>query len=148
MQDANIRLLDMRQTLPNLKNLLLMLSSPVYTPTPKQQMALIGSGTSTHGSSTKSSGSWLHQRSHSVGVSPPSSSIGKNSSLNISIRGANGAVAAPSPLSKRGRGVKRSMLSQNRTEGEVDLGSTDSDESGLLEKEGEGDAPSGQKIIV
>ncbi|WVQ89204.1 hypothetical protein IAS59_002951 [Cryptococcus gattii] len=75
MQDANIRLLDMRQTLPNLKNLLLMLSSPVYTPTPKQQMALIGSGTSTHGSSTKSSGSWLHQRSHSVGVSSPSSSI-------------------------------------------------------------------------
>lgn len=148
MQDANIRLLDMRQTLPNLKNLLLMLSSPVYTPTPKQQMALIGSGTSTHGSSTKSSGSWLHQRSHSVGVSSPSSSIGKNSSLNISIRGANGAVAAPSPLSKRGRGVKRSMLSQNRTEGEVDLGRTDSDESGLLEKEGDGDAPSGQKIII
>ncbi|KIR37964.1 hypothetical protein I307_06207 [Cryptococcus deuterogattii 99/473] len=148
MQDANIRLLDMRQTLPNLKNLLLMLSSPVYTPTPKQQMALIGSGTSTYGSSTKSSGSWLHQRSHSIGVSSPSSSIGKDSSLNISIRGATGAVAAPSPLNKRGRGVKRSMLSQNRIEGEVDLGSTDSDESGLLEKEEDGDAPSGQKIIV
>lgn len=44
--------------------------------------------------------------------------------------------------------MKRSMLSQNRIEGEVDLGSTDSDESGLLEKEEDGDAPSGQKIIV
>lgn len=40
------------------------------------------------------------------------------------------------------------MLSQNRMEREVDLGSTDSDESELFEKEGDGDAPAGRKIIA
>lgn len=148
MQDANIRLLDLRQTLPNLKNLLLMLSSPVYTPTPRHQTSFTGSGISTYGSLRKSSGAWLHQRNNSVGLSSPSSSVGKDSPLSISTRGATGVVAAPSTPNKRGRSVRRSMLSQNRMEREVDLGSTGSDESELYEKEGDSEAPAGQKIIV
>lgn len=148
MQDANIRLLDLRQTLPNLKNLLLMLSSPVYTPTPRHQTSFTGSGISTYGSLRKSSGAWLHQRNNSVGLSSPSSSVGKDSPLSISTRGATGVVAAPSTPNKRGRGVRRSMLSQNRMERLVDLGSTGSDESELYEKEGDSEAPAGQKIIV
>ncbi|OWZ52421.1 hypothetical protein C351_03682 [Cryptococcus neoformans c8] len=148
MQDANIRLLDLRQTLPNLKNLLLMLSSSAYTPMPKHQTSFTGSGVSTYSSSRKFSGAWLHQRNDSVRLSSPSSSVGKGSSLSISTRGITGALAAPSPLNKRGRGARRSLLSQNRMEREVDLGSTDSDESELFEKEGDGDAPAGRKIIA
>ncbi|WVN89043.1 uncharacterized protein L203_104259 [Cryptococcus depauperatus CBS 7841] len=89
MQEANIRLLDIRQTLPNLKSLLLTLSSPVYTPiqhrttlssrVPSYPASFINSTSVSRVSSGAwyTSGSFTENRrlSSSVGFhSPPSSS--------------------------------------------------------------------------
>ncbi|WVQ78077.1 hypothetical protein IAT38_000158 [Cryptococcus sp. DSM 104549] len=133
MQEANIRLLDLRQTLPNLKNLLLTLSSPVPpSPAPtRAHSARSRSGTTTNAASRASSGAWPHPGpgGSSVGLGSPGSSAGRESPVSLSRVGAVGAVGTPSPLTKRvAPGGRRSMLSRGR-KGEVNLASSESEES-------------------
>lgn len=107
MQEANIRLLELRHTLPNLKSLLLTLSSPV---TPPSLPPLSVSGSSTYVNSRGSS----RQTSRAWSIPPqngsPSSSTGRDGALYN--------LENPSPARKIGR---RSMLSRPSTGVDLNL---------------------------
>jgi len=95
MQEANIRLIELRHTLPNLKSLLLTLSSPIAPPSRPSI-----SGSSTYVNSRSSSRTW----SHSLPMHSPS----PNSSVGGRESPAKG-LDTPSPSRKVAR---KSMLSR------------------------------------
>ncbi|KAK8869985.1 hypothetical protein IAR55_000555 [Kwoniella newhampshirensis] len=127
MLEANIRLLDLRHTLPNLKNLLLTLSSPVLpssSNTVHSSMWRSGSGTPIFINSRASSAAWPKG---SVGGSPASSVAGGSPTKRVGNTGIG--LGMPSPLVKRGRGGRRSMLSRasvgRQDSLELEIGSED-----------------------
>ncbi|ORY25738.1 hypothetical protein BCR39DRAFT_590016 [Naematelia encephala] len=110
MQMANVRLLDLRHTLPNLKALLLTLSSPI--PPPPRPLILLDSSVSRN-SSRQTSRAWTMPPS-----SPGSSSIGipdsPRSGIGIGGMGVGVGVNTPSPgTGKVSKSGTRSRLSNN-----------------------------------
>ncbi len=92
MQEANVRLLELRHTLPNLKSLLLTLSSPVPPPS-LPPPSIPGSSTymDSQASSRQASRAWSIPALHGS----PSSSTGRETPLN--------GLDTPSPMRKVGR---------------------------------------------
>ncbi|WVQ71418.1 hypothetical protein IAR50_000955 [Cryptococcus sp. DSM 104548] len=154
MQEANIRLLDLRQTLPNLKTLLLTLSSPSYIPAPHRLPSTLGndsgarsrSSTSIFGGASRDvSGTWgagntLPGGPGSWGISPSSSTGvggGRESPLSFTAKAntASTGVLAGSPLAKRDLKGRRSMLAKDTSE--MGLGSAESngEEDGDVDEE-------------
>ncbi|TYJ54739.1 hypothetical protein B9479_004587 [Cryptococcus floricola] len=159
MQEANIRLLDLRQTLPNLKTLLLTLSSPSYIPAPHRLPSTLGSGSGGRsrsstsifgGASRETSGNWatgntLPSGPGSWGISPSSSTGvggGRESPLSFTAKAHPASMGghAGSPLAKTGLKGRRSML--GKATREVDLGSAGSEG----EEEGSGDEEEEKRV--
>jgi hypothetical protein len=96
MYEADIRMLDLRHTLPNLKNILLNLSSPDPPPPGPVMGPGWASGAGSRASSRQPSASWtLHQRSGSL------ASLGSfpRRSVSVSVQGDSPSLAAASIVS-------------------------------------------------
>jgi len=131
MQEANIRLLDLRHTLPNLKTLLLTLSSPVPStslsslssfPALSRSSTFVDSRASSRQTSAAYPRPWASPRS--VGSSNGEPSPGKP------IGGVGGlGLGSPSPVKRSG--LRRSLLSGDagRADDEKSVGSMDELES-------------------
>lgn len=131
MQEANIRLLDLRHTLPNLKTLLLTLSSPVPStslsslssfPALSRSSTFVDSRTSSRQTSGAYPHPWASPRSggFSTGESSPAKPIGGMAALSLG-----------SPSSVKRSGLRRSLLSGDmaRADDEKSVGSVDELES-------------------
>jgi len=127
MQEANIRLLDLRHTLPNLKALLLTLSSPVPPPQ-------LRSGSTTYVNSRTSSRQTSHAWSVTIprGLASPTSSAGRDSPSSTRLGG--GSAGTPSPLKVVGRRSRLSRAGSGIT-GEAREESDEEDEEELEKSE-------------
>ncbi|WWD15739.1 hypothetical protein CI109_100161 [Kwoniella shandongensis] len=150
MQEANIRLLDLRHTLPNLKNLLLTLSSPVLPSSSHNVHSSMWRSTATTPTFMNSRASSAAWPKGSMGTMSPASSVGSPASLSTTRVGGMG-TGTPSPIVKRGRGGRRSMLSRTASMGrrgneEVELASDD--ESDLDNREESSVGGDGSSIVT
>lgn len=95
MYEADIRMLDLRHTLPNVKNVLVMLSSPDPPPPGPVMGPGWASGAGSRASSRKPSANWAHQRSGSL------VSLGSfpRRSISLSVSGNSPSLAAASIVS-------------------------------------------------
>ena len=129
MQEANIRLLDLRHTLPNLKILLLTLSSPI-PPAPISTLSRISTFVDSRSSSRQTSRNWPSPYRDS-----PGSSAGRQSPVGSRVGGGGGGVGGvartPSPLTKAGRSGLRTSLGVVKRDiaQEIELGSERRDRS-------------------
>lgn len=112
MQEASIRLLDLRHTLPNLKALLLTLSSPTPPPNRSSPFGFTG-----YSRQTSAAYSIPHfSPGASASASPSSTKVGSGPGA-----GAGGAGSAGSgPASPLSRGVRRSRLGRTSLDPDPD----------------------------